>query len=272
MESHKFNWQPIGGGSINTTYKITSEKHEFFIKTNTNSVFKNGFTEEVLGLQFLENNSAIIPKIILEGTYHNHIYLILEWIEIGDKTLNFWKNFAHQLASLHRHKENYFGLAYDNFMGNLTQKNTSKNNFSDFFIENRLKPQIKIAFENNLLQKKHLSSFNNLYKQLASIFPLEDPCAVHGDLWSGNFICNKNQKAVLIDPAVYYGHREIDLAMTTLFGGFSNQFYNYYQEIYPLEKGFENRKDIYNLYPLLIHLNLFGTSYLNSIESILYKF
>lgn len=268
----RFNWQSVGGGSINTTHKISSENFNYFVKTNTTSVFQNGFKEEVLGLQFLKKQDAIVPKIIIEGIFNNHIYLVLAWIDEGDKTVQFWKNFAFQLANLHQHSSEQFGLEYPNYMGELIQKNAFYNDFSTFFIENRLKPKVKLAFNKGLIQTKELSHFENLYKQLPSLFPIEKPSAVHGDLWSGNFICSLNNKAVFIDPAVYYGHREIDLAMSTLFGGFSLEFYNAYQEILPLEKGFKSRKDIYNLYPLLIHLNLFGRSYFRSIETIVSKF
>jgi fructosamine-3-kinase len=268
----RFYWQSVGGGSINTTHKISSENFNYFVKTNTTSVFKNGFKEEVLGLQFLKKQGAIVPKIIIEGAFNNHIYLVLAWIDEGIKIEKFWKNFAFHLANLHQQSAEQFGLEYPNFMGELPQKNTFYNDFSTFFIENRLKPQVKLAFNKGFLQTKQLSQFENLYKQLPSIFPIEKPSAVHGDLWSGNYICSQNNKVVFIDPAVYYGHREIDLAMSMLFGGFSLEFYNTYQEIYTLEKGFNSRKDIYNLYPLLIHLNLFGNSYFKNIETIVSKF
>ena len=268
----RFNWQLIGGGSINNTYKISSGDVSFFVKTNTQSVFKNGFKEEVLGLDFLNENSALTPKIIIEGRFEEHIFLVLEWIDQGSKTTNFWKNLALQLVDLHKQRNHEFGLNYDNYMGKLHQKNIFFDDFSTFFIENRLKPQVELAFNNGLLKSKNRIQFENLYKELPSIFPLEKPCAVHGDLWSGNFISNKNEMAVFIDPAVYYGHREIDVAMTYLFGGFSAEFYKVYEEVYPLEAGFKNRIAMYNLYPLLIHLNLFGSSYYNEIETIISKF
>lgn len=267
-----FNWQSVGGGSINDSYKINAHNKTFFLNTNIKSAFKNGFKEEVLGLNFLKNNGVLIPEIIVEDTFEDHIYLILTWIDEGFKTVRFWKNFALQLASLHRQSSNYFGLSYSNFMGSLPQRNTFKNNFADFFIESRLQPQIVLAINSGKLQYKHVHQFEKLFKEIPSLFPIEKPSAVHGDLWSGNFICNTEENAVFIDPAVYYGHREIDLAMSTLFGGFSKVFYEYYQEIHPLEKGFQNRKNYYNLYPLLIHLNLFGGAYLNNIESIITKF
>lgn len=267
-----FTWQKVSGGSINNTFKVSTKGQTFFVKTNSKTIFKNGFKEEVSGLQFLQKNTALVPETIIEGTFNNLIYLVLEWIETGEETTEFWKNFAIQLANLHQQKSDKFGLEYSNYMGQLIQKNTFSNNFTEFFIENRLTPQMKLAYNAHLLQKKHVFQLENLYKHLSGIFPNEKPCAVHGDLWSGNYICGINKKAIFIDPAVYYGHREIDLAMSLLFGGFSAEFYHNYQQVFPLEKGFNSRKDLYNLYPLLIHLNLFGNSYLKSIENIITKF
>ena len=267
-----FEWKPVGGGSINTTYKISAKNYNYFVKANDKTVFENGFNEEILGLQFLKANGAITTKITIEGNFNNKIYLVLSWIDLAVETTQFWENFAHQLADLHQHKEIQFGLKYTNYMGQLPQKNTFCNDFVTFFIENRLKPQVKLAFDTGALQTKEVRLFESLYKQLATIFPIEKPSAIHGDLWSGNFIATSNNKAVFIDPAVYYGHREVDLAMSLLFGGFSNTFYTKYNEVYPLQKGFNNRKDIYNLYPLLIHLNMFGKSYLQSIKTIVSQF
>lgn len=267
-----YDWRQISGGSINNTYKTTSKQHSFFIKTNTSTTFKNGFKEEVLGLQFLKNHGALTPKIIENGYVDDSIYLVLEWIDNCVKTPKFWQNFAQQLANLHQISNSLFGLSYSNFMGELAQKNTFFNTFSDFFIENRLKPQIELAYNSNKIQQKHLLQFEELYKQIPSIFPIEKPSAVHGDLWIGNYICSTQEKAIFIDPAVSYGHREIDMAMSLLFGGFSAEFYSVYQEVFPLENGFNHRKYFYNLYPLLVHLNMFGNSYLRSIENIITKF
>jgi len=267
-----FEWQLVGGGSINTTYKISAKNYNYFVKVNDKTVFENGFNEEVLGLQFLKNKGAITPKIIIEGNFDTKIYLVLSWIDAAAETSQFWENFAHQLVDLHQHKEIQFGLEHPNYMGQLPQKNTFCNDFVTFFVENRLKPQVKLAFDTGALQTIEVGLFESLYKQLPSIFPTEKPSAIHGDLWSGNFIATSNNKAVFIDPAVYYGHREVDLAMSLLFGGFSNTFYTTYNEVYPLQKGFNNRKDIYNLYPLLIHLNMFGKSYLQSIKTIVSQF
>ncbi|MDV7186583.1 fructosamine kinase family protein [Lutibacter sp. TH_r2] len=267
-----FNWKAIGGGSINNTYQVLSNTHLFFVKVNTTTVFENGFKEEVLGLQFLNKHKALIPNIILDGTFQNQAYLVLEWIESKKETPKFWENFAMQLVNLHQQKSDKFGLDYANFMGQLSQKNTYFNKFSDFYIENRLKPQVKLAFDSNKIEKKHLKQFEGLYTKIPQIFPVEKPSAIHGDLWNGNFICSESEKAVFIDPAVYYGHREVDIAMTQLFGGFSEKFYKTYNEIYPLEPCFNLRNNFYHLYPLLIHLNTFGKSYLESIENIITEF
>lgn len=264
-----YSWQAIGGGSINSTYKISSKEHSFFVKKNTNSTFDTGFKKEVLGLDFLGAHTILTPKVIYEGVYLNDIFLVLEWVESGNKTASFWQNFAEQLAHLHQQSNSQFGLDHSNFMGSLIQNNTQFNNFSDFFIENRLKPQVKLAFDNNKLEKKHVQHFEKLYLEMPAIFPIEKPSAIHGDLWSGNYICSNDEKAVFIDPAEYYGHREIDIAMTQLFGGFPEEFYKNYQEIIPLEPCFTIRSNFYNLYPLLIHLNLFGDSYLGSIDDII---
>jgi len=268
----KFSWENVSGGSINNAFKLSTHNKSFFVKTNSATIFKNGFKEEVLGLQFLKVQTALVPKIIVDGTFNNSIYLVLEWIENGKENTKFWENFAVQLANLHRQKNNEFGLEYANYMGQLLQKNTFSSKFSEFFIEYRLKPQVKLAYNVGLLQKKHVHQFECLYNHLSSIFPNEKPCAVHGDLWSGNYICGINERAILIDPAVYYGHREVDLAMSLLFGGFSTVFYNKYQQVFPLKEGFIRRKEFYNLYPLLIHLNLFGNAYLNRINNIIIKF
>lgn len=266
------NWQAVSGGCINKTYKLSTKEHSFFIKINSTSIFKNGFLEEVKGLQFLEEKQVRIPKIITSGIYKNNAFLVLEWVEFVDESTSFWQYFAEQLANLHLQKNDQFGLGYSNFMGSLLQKNTFSNHFTTFFIKNRLQPQLKIAYEKGLVNQKHLNHFEKLYKELPNIIPCEKPCAIHGDLWSGNFISTHHQKVILIDPAVCYGHREVDMAMSLLFGGFSPVFYDTYQQIYPLQKGFERRKDIYNLYPLLIHLNLFGSSYLFDIERIVFQY
>jgi fructosamine-3-kinase len=123
-----------------------------------------------------------------------------------------------------------------------------------------------------LLQARHLNAFENLYQQLKNIFDHEQPALLHGDLWSGNFMCDQDSEPVLIDPAVYFGHRSMDLGMTTLFGGFDKSFYETYSYHLPFPNNYSEQWDICNLYPLLIHLNLFGVGYLGQIERILQSY
>jgi fructosamine-3-kinase len=198
--------------------------------------------------------------------------LVLEWIESGIRNETFWKKFGEQLAQLHTISREHFGFVEDNYMGSLTQVNSFATNWTDFFIRCRLQPQIELAINNHLLQKSHIASFESLYKKMGSVFNIEKPSLLHGDLWSGNFMCNDRSLPVLIDPAVYFGHRSMDLAMTTLFGGFDRAFYDSYHYHFPFPANHSEQWEICNLYPLLIHLNLFGQSYLSDIAGTLKKF
>jgi fructosamine-3-kinase len=159
-----------------------------------------------------------------------------------------------------------FGLGNDNYISSLTQKNAQLDDWTEFFIINRLEPLISRAYYEEKINASFFSKFREIYPKLKGIFPKEKPALLHGDLWAGNVISDASGHPVLIDPAVYFGHREMDLAFSMLFGGFSDSFYEHYKEVFPIEPGFEERVQIYNLYPLLVHLLLFGTSYLPPIE------
>jgi len=150
--------------------------------------------------------------------------------------------------------------------------NHKHNSWTDFFREERLEKQVRLARNNDIIDKRVVSAFDNFYAKLDNVFPKEPPALLHGDLWAGNFMVNEVGAPVVIDPAVYYGNREMDLGMTTLFGGFDRQFYISYNNYFPLENGWEKRLDYCNLYPLMVHVNLFGGSYVSSVLSILKKF
>jgi protein-ribulosamine 3-kinase len=261
------HFSPIGGGSINETYKITlPPSQRFFCKINAAQKFPSLFAKEVNGLRLLAKQNIIRTPYIIgcEESEGNQV-LILEWVEQGLKTKMFWEIFGLQLAKLHQVSNHFFGLYEDNYMGALRQSNTPAKNWVDLFIHQRLEPQLRLASENRLLELHQVHQFQHLYKFLSEIFPEEDPSLLHGDLWSGNFLCDENGLPVLIDPAVYFGNRHMDLAMTTLFGGFDHAFYDSYHDQFPLPKNHRQIWDICNLYPLLIHLNLFGKSYLHDI-------
>jgi fructosamine-3-kinase len=257
---------PLSGGSINYTYRITGSKQKLLCKINKYSSFPGMFEAERAGLELLASQQVIrIPRVIATGCINDSQVLLLEWIEEGLRSDAFWTAFGEQLAALHHIQQKQFGLATNNYMGALPQNNEAAGNWVDFFMQKRLQPQVKLAVDHQLLDPSQAGRFEKLYQQLNNIFPVEPASLLHGDLWSGNFLCDDQGKPVLIDPAVYYGHRSIDLAMTTLFGGFDGLFYESYQYHFPLPANYREQWEICNLYPLLIHLNLFGKSYLADI-------
>ena len=276
LHSHiaSIGYSAVGGGSINETYQVKVNDHShFFLKLNSNQRFSKLFEKEKNGLAFLAKQNCLpTPSVILCETGDDHQLLLLEWIEPGIRTNDFWKEFGGQLAQLHHVSNDHFGFYEDNYMGSLPQQNTFTDNWIDFFIHRRLEPQIELAAGKHLLQKDHLALFEKLFIKLNSIFNTEKPSLLHGDLWSGNFMCNRQSLPVLIDPAVYFGHRSMDLGMTTLFGGFDKTFYDAYRYYYPLPSNYSEQWEVCNLYPLLIHLNLFGSGYLHEILGTLKRF
>ncbi len=269
-------YSPVSGGSINQAYQlIINQKEKFFCKINSISKFPLLFEKEKNGLELLASQHILrTPAVIVHDTYEDRQVLVLEWIEPGLKTNQSWKNFGKQLAQLHQqcwteNDQPVFGLKEDNYMGALPQSNTASGNWIEFFIEQRLQPQCKLAMDKGLLNKTHLQQFEKLYAHLPGIFAATTSSLLHGDLWSGNFLIDTKEQPVLIDPAVYYGHAAMDLAMTTLFGGFEQAFYEAYHYYHPLPHNHRQQWDVCNLYPLLIHLNLFGSGYRNSIELVL---
>ena len=270
---HINNTIQISGGSINRAIKIVTEAKPLFLKWNDANLFPGMFDAEAKGLQLLRStNTFFIPEVIFTDTADGKSFLILEWIESGVKIKNFWNDFGLRLAKLHRHTSKNFGLDHNNYIGSLQQSNVQHSSWINFFINERLTPQLKRAVDSGKLPDRLIKQLANLSKQLPEIIPKEKPSLLHGDLWNGNFMTAHNGSACLVDPAVYYGHREMDLAMTKLFGGFDREFYEAYNDQFPLEKDFDSRVDIYNLYPLLVHVNLFGGGYVQQVQSILSEF
>lgn len=267
------NSSSVSGGSINKAIKLITTCGDFFVKLNSASRFPNMFEVEAKGLKILKgSNEIFIPEVIVHGQERDQQYILMEYVEPGRTITNFWEDFGHSLARLHKHSHSCFGLDHDNYIGSLPQANTARDKWLDFFIEMRLQPQIKMAKNSGLLSNGHLQHFEGLFKELPHIFPQEPPSLLHGDLWSGNYMVSPKGKACIMDPAVYYGHREMDLGMTQLFGGFQRDFYIAYNEEYPLEIGWERRLNICNLYPLMVHVNLFGRSYVSQVENIIQRF
>ena len=259
---------PVSGGCINDCYKLETQKSNYFVKLNDTI---NLFVEENKGLDLLRaSKTFFIPKVYKFGVFESSNFLLMEWIEEKNKSDNFWNFFAKNLSELHSTTNDKFGLDHDNYIGSLKQSNTYYYDGVEFFINTRLVPQLEKL--NSLNNSSFFKKFDVLFNLLNEIIPVYQPSLLHGDLWSGNFLIDHNGHACIIDPAVYYGNREADIAMTKLFGGFSEEFYSNYNDYLPMLNGWQERMPIWNLYPLLVHANLFGSSYLNQINSILNKY
>lgn len=262
---------PVGGGSINNTFKLSTDQTVFFLKANSRLRYPKMFELERDGLDILRSSDSFrIPEVFLVDDHDDMAFLVMEFVAEGSKGKSFWPDFSAKLASLHRTAADAFGYARDNYIGRLPQSNSWSSHWTEFFIEQRLEPQLRMA--GNLFSKKDFLAFEKLFHRLDALLPEESPALLHGDLWGGNYLADESGDPVLIDPAVYYGHREVDLAMMQLFGGFSQEVFEHYQREFPLEPGWKERVDLHNLYPLLVHLNLFGGSYLQSVRASLKKY
>ena len=262
-----------GGGCINEAYSLNTTAGKYFIKYNSVSAFPLMFEKEASGLRILADTKTIAtPEVIGTGESGKYAWLLLQNIESNPAGRNFWNKFGTKLADLHRNTNDYFGLDHDNYIGSLVQSNKFHPDFFSFFISERIEPQLKEARNKGSFSQSDIRYFDPLFKSLHNIIPSEKPALVHGDLWSGNFMVNTLGSPCLIDPAIYYGHREADIAMTLMFGGFQPEFYHAYNQSWPMENGWQKRMDIFNLYPLLVHVNLFGGSYSGQVLRIIRQF
>ena len=267
------SFQSIAGGDINTAWQITTKDQIYFLKENREPPASDFLKIEKRGLKILEEIKTIkIPKTFEAGNHDGTAYIIMEYLSTVFPEKIGWENLGRQLAALHRKTQIHFGLDHDNYIGSLPQTNHQQSTWPEFYVLERLIPQVKMATDRQLLDTRDLKSFEKLYQELVNICPEEPPSLTHGDLWSGNFLITTNQIPVLIDPAVSYAHREMDLAMTQLFGGFDSIFYDTYQSVFPLAPGFSKRTDLYQLYYLLVHLNLFGRGYLSRVRAVIQLF
>jgi fructosamine-3-kinase len=264
---------PLGGGDINKAFRLSTSSGPFFMKFNSASRYPGMFEKEAAGLHLLGATGEIrVPTVITHGQAGDDIFLVLEHLNSSSRKATFWSDFGTALARMHRHTSDSFGLDHDNYMGSIPQSNRKHLNWADFFTLERLEPMVRMARNDGFLIRDSISAFDRLYRRLPDIFPGEPPALIHGDLWTGNHMVDEHGNACLIDPAVHYGHREMDIAMSRLFGSFAPEFYEAYHAGYPLEKGWRERVDICNLYPLLVHVNLFGEGYVGSVERIVGRF
>ncbi len=266
--------QPVSGGDISKAYLLTTESERFFCKVNPNPSAFDMFRTEKAGLEAIaQTKTMATPKILLCEKLETGGFLIMEHIESKKPSSKEMTLLGHQLAALHKlSSAETFGWEASNFIGNLPQPNNKHSSWADFYVQERLLPQFRMAVDADLLSPNEIPSESALQKTCALTFPKVRPSLLHGDLWSGNFLISEAGTPFLIDPAVYYGHNEVDLAMTKLFGGFGEEFYAAYSEHIPTTPLEKERTDIYQLYYLLVHLNLFGTTYKGAVMSILKRY
>ncbi|NQY07543.1 MAG: fructosamine kinase family protein [Flavobacteriaceae bacterium] len=263
----------VGGGSISEAFIITTATEKLFLKFHKDVLAYDMFEKEGQGLRVIqETNTIATPKIHFVNQAFQGAYLIMDYIETKPASSKDHALLGSQLAELHHNSISYFGLDHVNFIGPIKQMNTPFDDWTDFYIENRIYPQLELAVQNGFIASEEIMSKEKLKTTCSHYFNEIQPALLHGDLWSGNYIIAKDGTPYLIDPALYYGHSEVDIAMTKLFGGFDTEFYKAYYEIQPQPEHPQAYQDLYQLYYLLVHLNLFGSSYYSGVKRILDRY
>jgi fructosamine-3-kinase len=259
-------------GNFNLAARVETQLGTYFVKWNQGD-HAGMFASEARGLDLLRGPGVLrIPTVHGHGERTGGAYLVLEFIDAGTPSVTYWADFGRQLAQLHRQTAPQHGLDFDNYIGALPQKNEWMTSGVEFFVENRLKVQAGRGLYEGKISTALYEQLGTFFERIPELLPEEAPALIHGDLWSGNVMTGTNGQVVLVDPAAHYGLREAELAFTTMFGGFDESFYASYAEAFPLEPGFAERIPIYNLYPLLVHVNLFGGGYLTAVERVLRRF
>lgn len=259
----------LGGGSISQAHRMSLEdRRSVFVKSHPGGL-PQMFRREAEGLQWLTETATVrVPRVLAvgddEGT--DLRFLVLEWIEPGPRSSAWDDELGRSLAALHRFGTGHFGLAQDNFIATIEQRNTPTESWAEFYATNRLAPLVHAARDQGRLTADTVTAFDRLYERLdVLVGPPEPPARLHGDLWAGNAVADMSGDPWLVDPAVYGGHREVDLAMMRLFGGFGDACFRAYDEVHPLADGHEERVGLYQLYPLLVHVVLFGGGYASTL-------
>ena len=262
----------LTGGDINRASEVALvDGRRLFVKTNERSP-RGMFAAEARGLAWLAQARALrIPEVVAVAAPDDpQQFLVLELVATGAPAGDFDEQLGRGLAALHRHGAPGFGLDHDNFIGSLPQANAAAGSWPEFYRARRLEAQLRRAVDGGRASSRMRQGFDRLFRVLDELCgPAEPPARLHGDLWGGNLLCDERGAPCLIDPAVYGGHREIDLAMMRLFGGFGARVFHAYDEAWPLPDGHHERVSLYQLYPLMVHVNLFGGSYAEAVEAAL---
>ena len=261
----------VTGGDINEAACLSlSDGRRLFLKHN-DAAPPDMFAAEAEGLSWLRaTNTLRVPEVLaVHGARSETPWLLLEWIEPGPAAGDHDEALGVGLAALHGHLPGGYGFDRSNYIGTLPQSNEPAPGWARFYGENRLRPRIARAHADGLFDSSLMSLLDTLLDRLDDLVgPEEPPARLHGDLWRGNVHRSSDGAPVLIDPAVYGGHREVDLAMMRLFGGFSERVFDAYASVMPLAPEANDRVALYQLYPLLVHVNLFGASYVGQVERV----
>ncbi|MBD2291000.1 fructosamine kinase family protein [Microcystis wesenbergii FACHB-1317] len=259
---------PVSGGCINQGYAVSGNGLIYFVKINQANQ-EAMFAAEALGLKQIHATKTIrVPEPICWGIAEKSSYLVLEWLEFGGGNSQSWEKMGRNLAHLHQVSlSDRFGWHCNNTIGSTPQINTISNNWADFFAHQRIGYQLRLAKERG----GNFPDEDQVIPAISEILSQHQPhpSLVHGDLWSGNAAITVDGEPVILDPATYWGDREVDLAMTELFGGFPAAFYRGYNDVFPLDAGYQQRKTLYNLYHILNHFNLFGGGYASQANRML---
>ena len=259
----------VGGGDINEAVRVETAAARYFVKWNQHPLPRL-FETEARGLNLLTSAAALrLPRVI--AVIEEPAALVLEWIEIGSNKTAAAEALGRGLAQQHRVSAPTYGLDHDNYIGGTPQQNTPSHSWIEFYRDRRLGTQRDLAQRHGYLTSERARRLERVMDRLDQWIDddLIRPALLHGDLWGGNYLSDAQGNPVLIDPAVYFGDREAEIAFTELFGGFGARFYAAYHEAWPLNPGYAERRDLYNLYHLLNHLNLFGEGYGGLVDTVL---
>ncbi|HEX7065101.1 MAG TPA: fructosamine kinase family protein [Bacillales bacterium] len=262
----------VSGGEINEAFLVTTGKQHYFVKINRETA-ADFFEWEARGLELLRSTGTVaVPDVYFYGEKDGVAALVLEWVE-GQPNERTEETLGRDVARMHRTYGKAFGLDYDNFIGTFVQPNGWRDDWAAFLRDKRLAVQANLAEEKGRMNAKRRSRMERILERLDRWVPSNvEPSPLHGDLWGGNWIVGSGGRPYLIDPAVFYGHFEFELAFTELFGGFSGRFYDAYREIQPISPEYEERRLLYQLYYLLVHLNEFGEAYGGSVDRVLERY
>ncbi len=267
----------VSGGDISAAARCQlADGRDIFVKWQPAGRWSGLFMAEAHGLQLLHSTDTLrTPEVLAyaAGSADDPAFIAMEWLGQSVKTNAAAKVLGEGLALLHQSTAEQYGLDHDNFIGANPQPNNQTSNWINFFATQRFGFQMTLAEQNGHLPASRASRLERLMSRLGEWLPAQPPASLlHGDLWGGNWLITEAGSPALIDPAVYYGDREADLAFTELFGGFPSAFYDAYNHVWPLDSGYHERKELYNLYHLLNHLNLFGGGYGGSVDAVLRRF